>query len=193
MPHILIILQLLLSWNLKKKGSLNIRGSLGIWTDGNNISNHNCQPDLFPMQLATCHVHSWSCYRWLSQCVTHVWQQTKLGSTMARLLSGARTKAPCKSVTKVLTGWEAYKDELLKSRHLLLKRKGGWWWWWTWRWWMKRKEKTCLSKQAWKNPQVKWATQKMNNCGTKHRILWLKKCNPMYIKYIVPCGKIYSL
>lgn len=68
-------------------------------------------------------VHSWRCYRWLSQRVSHVWQQTKLGGQWPWLLSGAGEKAPCRSVTKVLTAWAAYKEELSEQRHLLQERQ----------------------------------------------------------------------
>lgn len=87
---------------------------------------------------AACHVsyvHSQSCYMTISACQPCL-VTDKAGSTMTRLLLGARTKASCQSVTKELTDWAAYKEELLKSRHLLLNRKAGWWWS-TWEkvWW----------------------------------------------------------
>lgn len=127
------------------------------WTDGNNISTHNCLADLF-----LCSLPRVMCpFIKLSQMTISGCQPCsatdKAGSTMARLLSGARSKAPCKSMTKVLTVWAAYIEELLKSRHLLLKRKAGRWWWWAW-WWLQReqREKNVEVVLQWKWKKRRW-------------------------------------
>lgn len=102
---------------------LNLWGSLEAWTDGNNISTQNCLTDLFPCSLPrVIHPFIKLLQMTISACQP-CFVTDKAGSTMARLLSGVRVKAPCESVTKALTFWAAYNEELLKSRHLLLKRK----------------------------------------------------------------------